>query len=126
MFAESAKAIVAGLRGKELSWGGKEDFIRPDRHFKGTLQSDLVNLTSGSLDQGGIMSTTFLAEKSPADEFSLQNRAVVRDKSSMYAKVLVAGLVQECYLTLGSHPRMDPGKIGLSGPQVATIDLTIC
>ena len=66
------------------------------------------------------MATTLLAEKSPADEFSLQNRAVVHDKNSMYAKVMVPGRVQECYLTLGSHPRMEAGKLGLSGPQVST------
>lgn len=62
--------------------------------------------------------STLQVDKSPADEFSLQNRAVVWDKTSMYAKVMVPGLVQECYLTLATHPRMDAGKLGLSGPQV--------
>lgn len=61
---------------------------------------------------------TFTIDKSPADEFSLKNRGVVREKSNNYAKVTVPGVMQECYLTLGSHPKMAPGKLGLSGVQV--------
>ena len=61
---------------------------------------------------------TYTVDKSPADEFSLKNHAVVHNKSTEYVKVTAAGLMQECYLTLSQHPRMDHGKVGLSGLQV--------
>ena len=65
-------------------------------------------------------SNILLADKNPAEEFSLQNRAVVRDKGKLYAKVMVPGLVNDCYITLGSHPKMEANKLGLSGPQVCS------
>lgn len=64
--------------------------------------------------------TTYITDKSPADEFSLKNHAVVRDKTHDYAKITAPGLERECYLTLKSHNRMESGKLGLSGLQVHT------
>ena len=64
---------------------------------------------------------TYAIEKNPSDEFSLRNRAVVRDKTSDYAKVNVPGNVQECYLTLASSPKIAAGKLGLSGTQVRSL-----
>ena len=66
---------------------------------------------------------TYTVDKSPADEFSLKNHAVVQNKQNKlteteYVKVTAAGLMQECYLTLSQYPRMDHGKVGLSGLQV--------
>lgn len=62
---------------------------------------------------------TFVTDKSPSDEFSLRNRAVVRDKTNNYAKVTVPGNVQELYLTLATHDKMPAGRLGLSGLQVS-------
>lgn len=63
--------------------------------------------------------TTYVIEKNPSDEFSLRNRAVVRDRTNDYAKVTVPGNVQEIYLTLASSPKIAAGKVGLSGTQVS-------
>jgi hypothetical protein len=64
------------------------------------------------------MTTTYTTDKNPSDEFSLRNRACVRDKTNDYAKVTAAGSVQELYLTLAASPRIAAGKLGLSGVQV--------
>lgn len=64
------------------------------------------------------MAAAYVTDKNPSDEFSLTNRAVVRDKTNNYAKVTVPGSVQECYLTLASHAKMAAGRLGLSGMQV--------
>lgn len=62
--------------------------------------------------------STLLTEKSPAEQFSLQNRAVLRNATKLYAKVTSPGIVQECYLTLAADSKIDSTKIGLSGLQV--------
>lgn len=62
---------------------------------------------------------SYAVDKSPADEFSLKNQAVVRDKEADYAKVTTQGVMQEYYLTLSAYPRMEAGKVGLSGLQVS-------
>lgn len=62
--------------------------------------------------------STLIVDKSPSDEFSLHNQAVVCRKTADYAQVTVPGVVQECYLTLKDHSAMQAGKLGLSGLQV--------
>lgn len=59
----------------------------------------------------------YTVDKSPADEFSLENKAVVGSSTFPYAKITVPGVMEDCYLTLATSV-MGPGKVGLSGMQV--------
>ena len=66
---------------------------------------------------------TLAVEKCPTEEYSLRNRSVVHEKTAPYAKVTIAGRLEECYLTLDSDVKTAPGKLGLSAYQVCHIPL---
>lgn len=68
---------------------------------------------------------TLAVEKCPTEEYSLRNRSVVHEKTAPYAKVTIAGRLEECYLTLDSDVKTAPGKLGLSAYQREWLNLRL-